>query len=275
MKCIILACPEISFNNLWSAPVSLEILLGKPLQLAKITGKTTFRISISVAAKKKATDHRNMTHSYTAVRYLSSSDCVRLSHISKSQVTHPDKDPGVNLSRSLSNPFEPRHKRSSGAREKRGWRSNAGRIHLGPSEVTLHGRGPLRRTRAFPLCLIRPLLSRLRGSVISPSVPARFWPRPETGPPFFAPSLLTEGPWRSPLQPPAQRRSYWEAAEKAFHRSITEQRRALISLRLRPPGTRLVRLRSPPGGERFLLRLQKGLCKRAKSTQHNSMGKGF
>ncbi len=57
----------------------------------KITGKTTFRISISVAAKKKATDHHNMTHSYMAVRYLSSSDCVRLSHIGKSQVTHPDK----------------------------------------------------------------------------------------------------------------------------------------------------------------------------------------
>lgn len=42
----------------------------------KITGKTTFRISISVAAKKKATDHRGMIHSYTAARHLSSSDCV-------------------------------------------------------------------------------------------------------------------------------------------------------------------------------------------------------
>lgn len=119
------------------------------------------------------------------------------------------------------------------------------------------------------------LLSRLR--VISPTVPARLWsgmPHPETDPPF-APWLLTEGPRRSPLQPSAQRRGFWEVAEKAFHRSITEQRRALISLRLRPPGTRLVRLRSPPGGECFLSRLQKGLCKRAKSAQHNSIGRGF
>lgn len=140
-----------------------------------------------------------------------------------------------------------------------------------PREVTLHGWGPLRRTRAFPLWLIRPLLSSVTPtrqchlSLRPSSALALSWDRP----PFFAPTLLTEGPRRSPLQPPAQRRGYWEAAEKAFHRSITEQRRALISLRLRPPGTRLVRLRSPPGGERFLSRLQKGLCKRAKSAQHN------
>lgn len=182
-------------------------------------------------------------------------------------------------SRSLSNPFEPRHKRSSGSPWETRWRSNAGRVRLSPVRWRFAAGDPWVEPEPFPSDSLdlSSLLSRLRGSVISPSVPARLWsgtPHPETDPPF-APWLLTEGPRRSPLQPSAQRRGYWEVAEKAFHRSITEQRRALISLRLRPPGTRLVRLRSPPGGERFLSRLQKGLCKRAKSAQHNSIGRGF
>lgn len=62
-------------------------------------------------------------------------------------------------SRSLSNPFEPWHKHSLGSLWETRWRSNAGRVHLRPREVTLRGRGPLRRTRAFLLWLTGPLLS--------------------------------------------------------------------------------------------------------------------
>lgn len=44
------------------------------ISAGKISSKTTFCISISIAAKKTATDHRDMIH--TAARHLSSSYCV-------------------------------------------------------------------------------------------------------------------------------------------------------------------------------------------------------
>lgn len=50
--------------------------------------------------------------------------------------------------------------------------------------------------------------------------------------------------------PPAQKNQYWEAARKTFHRSITAQPGAPISLLLRPLGTGLARLALPTWGGR-------------------------
>ncbi|KAL6480620.1 hypothetical protein MHYP_G00116530 [Metynnis hypsauchen] len=68
-----------------------------------------------------------------------------------------------------------------------------------------------------------------------------------------------------------ERGGYWEALEEVFHRSIREQRWALISLRLRPPGNGLVRLRSPPGGEGFLCHCGAGLCKKGKKARNTRL----